>query len=168
MPRLTRSVVFSNACLLLLCGSFSLALREGDVWAEKRNFELTIEDVNVMLVNNQEFHTFAFNGQVPGPLMHVKEGDELTVKVTNLTTLPHTIHWHGILQRGTWQSDGVQDVTQPAIQPGESFTYQFVAEPSGSLWYHCHVNVNEHVAIRGMWGPLIIDPKQPTPIAWTN
>src|SRR5699024_11417530 len=42
--------------------------------------------------------------------------------------------------------------------------YQSVAEPSGTMWYHCHVNVNEHVTMRGMWGPLIIDPKEPTPI----
>jgi FtsP/CotA-like multicopper oxidase with cupredoxin domain len=132
--------------------------------AEQRAFDLTIEDTKITLVDKQQFHTFAFNGQVPGPLLHVKEGDEVSVNVTNLTTLPHTIHWHGILQRGTWKMDGVPDVTQAAIQPGDTFTYKFIAEPSGTLWYHCHVNVNEHVAIRGMWGPLIIDPKKPTAI----
>jgi manganese oxidase len=78
--------------------------------------------------------------------------------------LPHTIHWHGMFQRGTWQSDGVPDTTQPALAPGETFTYRFKAEPSGTMWYHCHVNVNEHVAMRGMWGPLIVDPKDPLPV----
>ncbi len=134
------------------------------VRAEQKAFELTIEDTKVTLVEKQQFHTFAFNGQVPGPLLHVKEGDEVSVNVTNLTTLPHTIHWHGILQRGTWKMDGVPDVTQAAIPPGDTFTYKFVAEPSGTLWYHCHVNVNEHVTIRGMWGPIIVDPKTPKPI----
>lgn len=162
MPHRLSSVLVISLRGLAICGLFLFA--PGFVHAEKRSFELTIEDVNITLVNNQEFHTFAFNGQVPGPLMHVKEGDEVTVKVTNLTALPHTIHWHGILQRGTWRSDGVQDITQPAIQPGDTFTYQFTAEPSGTLWYHCHVNVNEHVAIRGMWGPLIVDPQKPMPI----
>lgn len=133
-------------------------------WAEKRSFEMSIEDTRITLVDKQQFHTFAFNGQVPGPLIHVKEGDEVTVNVNNLTTLPHTIHWHGMLQRGTWRQDGVPDVTQQAIKPGDSFTYKFVAEPSGTHWYHCHVNVNEHVAMRGMWGPFIVVPKNPKPI----
>jgi len=60
-------------------------------------WEMTIEDTKLTLVGNTQFHTFAFNGQVPGPLIHVQEGDQVTVNVTNLTSLPHTIHWHGIL-----------------------------------------------------------------------
>ncbi|MCB0639132.1 MAG: multicopper oxidase domain-containing protein, partial [Lewinella sp.] len=116
-------------------------------------FEMNIEDTRITLVGNQTFHTFAFAGQVPAPLFHVGEGDLVEVTVNNLTTLPHSIHWHGILQRGTWQMDGVPDMTQLGIQPGDSFTYKFVAEPAGTMWYHCHVNVNEYVATRGMWGP---------------
>jgi manganese oxidase len=85
--------------------------------AETRKFEMTIEDTKIVLVEHQGFHTFAFDGQVPGPLFHVKEGDHVIVNVTNLTTLPHTIHWHGLLQRGTWHSDGVPDTTQAAIKP---------------------------------------------------
>jgi len=130
--------------------------------AAKREFEMNIEDTRITLVEKQQFHTFAFAGQVPGPLFHVDEGDDLEVKVNNLTALPHTIHWHGMLQRGTWQMDGVPDVTQEGIKPGDSFTYRFKAEPSGTMWYHCHVNVNEHVALRGMWGPFIVKPKKPT------
>jgi FtsP/CotA-like multicopper oxidase with cupredoxin domain len=135
-----------------------------DVYAAKRTFEMTIEDTKIMLNDKQDFHTFAFNGQVPGPLIHVQEGDDVEVTVNNLTTLPHTIHWHGLLQQGTWQQDGVPDVTQSAIKPGDSYTYKFKAGPAGTMWYHCHVNVNEHVAMRGMWGPFIIDRKKPIPI----
>lgn len=133
-------------------------------WAAKREFNMTIEDTTVHLTPTQTFHTFAFDGQVPGPLIHVKEGDEVTVHVTNTTTLPHTIHWHGMLQKGTWKMDGVPDTTQDAIKPGDTYTYKFIAEPSGTMWYHCHVNVNEHAAMRGMYGPLIVDPKKPVPI----
>jgi len=69
-----------------------------------------------------------------------------------------------MLQKGTWRMDGVPDTTQSAIKPGDTFTYKFIAEPSGTMWYHCHVNVNEHAAMRGMWGPFIVDPKTPKPI----
>src|SRR5690606_10028870 len=68
-------------------------------WAEKRSFEMTIEDTRIVLVEGQSFHTFAFNGQVPAPLFHVQEGDEVEVTLHNLTALPHTIHWHGLLQK---------------------------------------------------------------------
>ena len=149
----------TSAC----CGMINLATATV-AFAEQRNFSLRIEDTTVTLLDKQTYHTFSFNGQTPGPLMHVREGDDVQVEVENQTTLPHTIHWHGMYQRGTWQNDGVPDVTQPAIAPGEMFTYRFKAEKVGTMWYHCHVNVNEHVAMRGMWGPLIVDPETPLPI----
>lgn len=148
----------------ILAASAGLCVLDSPAWAETRKFSMTIEDTVVTLVDKQTFRTFSFNGQTPGPLLHVTEGDDLEVAVENQTTLPHTIHWHGMLQRGTWKMDGVPDATQPAIAPGETFTYRFKAEPSGTMWYHCHVNVNEHVAMRGMWGPLIVDPKTPPAI----
>ena len=132
--------------------------------AETRHISFTIEDTILTLSGKQTFHTFSFNGQTPGPLIHVTEGDDVEVEVENNTTLPHTIHWHGMFQRGSWKNDGVPGTTQAAIAPGEIFTYRFKAEPSGTMWYHCHVNVNEHVAMRGMWGPLIVDPKDPPPV----
>src|SRR6202158_1503877 len=94
-------------------------------YAEKREFELTIDEVSINVAPGFNANVFAFNGQVPGPLIHVREGDEVTVHVTNNTTLPHTIHWHGVNQTGTGQNDGVPDVTQKAIQPGEAFTYHY-------------------------------------------
>ena len=156
-----RNVALIGFCL---AAGFLVAAASSPAHAEKRVFNMTIEDTTITLVDKQTFHTFAFNGQVPGPLIHVTEGDDVEVNVENQTTLPHTIHWHGLLQRGTWQSDGVPDTTQKAIQPGDTFTYRFKADPAGTYWYHCHVNVNEHVAMRGMWGPFIVDPKNPKPI----
>ena len=136
-------------------------------WAENREFNMTIEEVSVNVAPGLDFKVFGFNGQVPGPLIHVKEGDDVTVHVTNNTTLPHTIHWHGINQIGTWQNDGVPGVTQEAIQPGDTYTYHWNADRPGTLWYHCHVNVWEHVAMRGMWGPIIVDPKNPSSLEKT-
>lgn len=131
-------------------------------WAEAREFNMTIEEVTIEVAPGFVNKVFAFNGQVPGPMIHVKQGDDVTVHVTNNTTLPHTMHWHGVNQIGSWHNDGVPGVTQDAIQPGDTFTYKFTVDRPGSLWYHCHVNVWEHVATRGMWGPLVIDPKNPS------
>jgi manganese oxidase len=131
-------------------------------WAAQREFNMTIDEVTIDVAPGFTNKVFAFNGQVPGPLIHVQEGDDLTIHVTNNTALAHTIHWHGTNQTGTWKNDGVPGVTQPQIEPGETFTYKFKVDRPGSLWYHCHVNVWEHVAIRGMWGPLIVDPKNPS------
>jgi len=58
----------------------------------------------------------------------------------------------------------VPAVSQRPIEPGDTFTYRWIADKPGTLWYHCHVNVNEHVGIRGMWGPIVVDPKNPTPL----
>ncbi|MDT8383470.1 MAG: multicopper oxidase domain-containing protein [Gammaproteobacteria bacterium] len=125
---------------------------------------MTIEEVTVKVAPSLDYKVFGFNGQVPGPLIHVQEGDDVIVNVMNNTSMPHTIHWHGIHQKGSWRSDGVPGVTQKQIEAGESYVYRFKAERIGTLWYHCHVNVNEHVGVRGMWGPLIVDPKNPLPI----
>lgn len=149
--RASRALIAALALTLPLTG-----------WSELRQFELTIEEVELEIAPGFKAKVWAYNGQVPGPLLHVNEGDEVEVTVYNLTTLNHTIHWHGVYQTNTWRSDGVPDVTQLAIDPGESFTYRFVAEKVGTLWYHCHVNVSEHVGLRGMWGPLIVAPKKPT------
>lgn len=132
--------------------------------AAERAFDLTIDEVVIDVAKDLKYKVFAFNRQVPGPLFHVQEGDDLTINVTNNTTLPHTIHWHGFHQLNNWRNDGVPGVTQKDIKPGETFTYTMKADRIGTLWYHCHVNVNEHVGIRGMWGPIVVAPKKPLPI----
>lgn len=149
---------------LTLFGSLALLLLgiSGPAAAEVRKFEMTIEEIELEVAPGLTVKAWGYNGQVPGPLIHVTEGDHVEVTVHNLTTLNHTIHWHGVYQTNSWKSDGVPDVTQLGIQPGESFTYKFVADKVGTLWYHCHVNVAEHVGLRGMWGPLIVEPKKPS------
>lgn len=141
-----------------------LVLFAPEAQAELRKFEMTVEEVEIEVAPGFKAKVWGYNGQVPGPLLHVQEGDEVEITLVNNSAINHTIHWHGTHQKGTWQHDGVPDVTQKAIEPGESYTYRFTATRVGSLWYHCHVNVPEHVGIRGMWGPMIVDPKEPTAI----
>ncbi len=137
-------------------------------YADKREFELSIEEVKIHVAPGMDYNVFAFNGKVPGPLFHLKEGDDVTVHVTNNTSLPHTIHWHGLYQTNNWQNDGVPGVAQASpIEAGDTFTYHWTADKPGTMWYHCHVNANEHVGIRGMWGPIVIDPKKPIAIEKT-
>jgi FtsP/CotA-like multicopper oxidase with cupredoxin domain len=159
-PRALRRVLPTT----LGCAILGFALG-APAWAgETHHFEMTIEERVAEVAPGFKAKVWAYNGQVPAPLIHVKEGDTIEAEVTNLSTLAHTIHWHGTYQTGTWRSDGVPDITQKAIPPGETYTYRFVADKPGSLWYHCHVNVPEHVGLRGMWGPMIVEPKDPLPI----
>ncbi|MDH5301867.1 MAG: multicopper oxidase domain-containing protein [Gammaproteobacteria bacterium] len=156
-------MLYGTATLRNVTTSLLLSLVPVLGWAAQHEFEMSIDEVTIDVAPGFTNKVFAFNGQVPGPLIRVKEGDDVTVHVTNNTGLPHTIHWHGINQINSWHMDGVAAINQKdAIRPGESFTYKFNADRPGSLWYHCHVNVWEHVAIRGMWGPIVVDPKEPS------
>ncbi|TKX18400.1 multicopper oxidase-like protein 5 [Elsinoe australis] len=98
------------------------------------------------------------NGQFPGPLVRINEGDTLKVIVTNNATNATSIHWHGMYQNGTNHMDGTVGITQCPIAPGRSFTYEFKVEgQSGTYWYHGHQGVQ---ASDGLFGPLIIHAKK--------
>lgn len=101
----------------------------------------------------------AVNGTVPGPLLRLKEGDEVTLRVTNRLHEDTSIHWHGLLL--PFQFDGVPGVSFPGIKPGETFTYKFPLRQSGTYWYHSHSGLQEQ---SGHYGPLIVDPAEPGPI----
>lgn len=100
---------------------------------------------------------YSLNGQQPGPLINVNEDDDLEIAVVNNAPVAATIHWHGLLQQGTPNMDGVPGVTQYEIEPnGGNFTYRFsTAGQYGSYWYHSHVGGYYSDGIRG---PLYINP----------
>lgn len=132
---------------------------------ETHSFNMTIEETRLNVSRGFDANVWSYNGQVPGPLIRVRQGDTIEANVTNNTRGTHTIHWHGIHQTGTWRMDGAPGINQNAIDSGGGqFQYRFIADRPGSLWYHCHVEVPNHVGVRGMWGPLIVDPAQPLPI----
>ncbi|HWG89335.1 MAG TPA: multicopper oxidase domain-containing protein [Candidatus Thermoplasmatota archaeon] len=99
---------------------------------------------------------WAFNGEVPGPTIKVREGDLVRIHFTNKHTLPHTLHFHG---DHPFSMDG--DDFQ-AVAPGDTFTYEFIAGPAGAYVYHCHVDTYVHVS-RGMYGQYIVEPKRGFP-----
>lgn len=96
----------------------------------------------------------AINGQVPGPLLECNWGDTIQVTVTNkMQDNATTIHWHGMIQKGTNDQDGVPGVTECAVSPGETRTYTFKANQYGTGWYHSHVLTQYGDGIRG---PMVI------------
>lgn len=105
------------------------------------------------------FSEDASTAQMPGPEIRVTEGDRVVVRFHNLLEgFLHTIHWHGV--HVPVDQDGVPHISQPPVAPGETWTYEFTAKPSGTFWYHCHVDT-EHHTMMGMFGPLIIEPQDP-------
>jgi FtsP/CotA-like multicopper oxidase with cupredoxin domain/uncharacterized membrane protein len=106
---------------------------------------------------------YAFNGQVPGPRIRITEGDRVRFIVRNSLPEPATVHWHGlILPNGM---DGPADITQAPIPPGGSFTYEFTANQAGTFFYHSHANPERQQGL-GLYGALIIDPRQPMPLRY--
>ncbi len=100
----------------------------------------------------------ALNGTVPGPLLRLREGEDVVLRVTNGLREDTSIHWHGLLV--PFEMDGVPGVSFPGIKPGETFTYRFRTRQSGTYWYHSHSGLQEQT---GVYGPIIIDPREPDP-----
>jgi manganese oxidase len=124
---------------------------------EIKVYHITAKNVLHEIRPGVQVPMISFNGQVPAPTIRVTEGDRVRVIFFNNGTDPHTIHWHGI-ENLSYDKDGVPDVTQEAVMPGQEFTYEFLADPAGTRMYHCHVEAPHHI-IMGMFGALIVDPK---------
>ncbi|RYY79438.1 MAG: copper resistance system multicopper oxidase [Moraxellaceae bacterium] len=94
------------------------------------------------------------NGQLPGPLLRLREGDTVTIRVHNHLQQDTSIHWHGLLV--PYQMDGVPGISFEGIRPDQVFTYQFQLQQSGTYWYHAHSTFQEQT---GLLGAIIIEPK---------
>jgi CopA family copper-resistance protein len=101
------------------------------------------------------------NGTIPGPLIRLREGQEVTLNVTNHLKEVSSIHWHGILLPS--HMDGVPGVSFSGIEPGTTFTYRFPVKQSGTYWYHSHSGGQE---LQGMYGAMILDPIEPEPFQY--
>jgi len=97
---------------------------------------------------------YGYNGQYPGPMIRAPKGATVVVRLTNEIELPTTIHWHGV--RLDNRFDGVPSVTQPAVGPGESFTYEVHVPDSGIYWYHPHAREDIQQDL-GLYGNLLVD-----------
>jgi FtsP/CotA-like multicopper oxidase with cupredoxin domain len=121
-------------------------------------FDLTIAVTGWHILPDRRVDAYTVNGQVPGPRLRVTEGDRVRVNVRNDLPEPTSIHWHGLVLPNPM--DGAAEVTQPAIQPGDTFTYEFTAAQQGSYFYHSHAAADRQQAL-GLYGALIVDPAAP-------
>jgi len=124
----------------------------------RREYEVVAIDRNLEIAPGVVFPAWTFNGAVPGPTLRATEGDEMVVHFTNLGAKEHTIHFHGF-------HPGNMDGTFEVIRPGGTYEYRFTAEPFGLHLYHCHVMPLRMHIMRGLYGVMIIDPREPRPKA---
>lgn len=115
--------------------------------------DLVIAETTVNYTGTPQMAT-TINGSLPGPTLRLREGDTVTIRVTNRLREITSIHWHGIVL--PFQMDGVPGISFPGIAPGETFTYRFTLQQSGTYWYHAHSGFQE---LTGMYGALIVEPR---------
>ena len=118
-----------------------------------REIDLVIAETPVNFTGVTRMAT-TINGSIPAPTLRLREGDEVTIRVTNRLPVATSIHWHGILL--PYQMDGVPGISFKGIAPGETFIYRFTLRQSGTYWYHSHSGFQE---MTGMYGALIIEPR---------
>ncbi|CAH0183181.1 copper resistance system multicopper oxidase [Pseudomonas carnis] len=123
-------------------------------------FDLFIDQTPVNLTGRART-ALTVNGSLPGPLLRWREGDTVTLRVKNRLGEPTSIHWHGILLPSTM--DGVPGLSFKGIEPGGLYVYQFKVKQHGTYWYHSHSGLQEQ---QGVYGPLVIDPKEPEPYSY--
>ncbi len=138
----------------MLGTGLALALMGGVMAGE---YNLTVDPVEI---DTGEFSRsgIGFNGASPGPVLRFREGEEVTINVTNNLDQDTSVHWHGLIL--PYQQDGVPKISYPGIAPGETFTYRFPITQSGTYWFHSHSGFQEP---DGAYGAIIIEPEEREP-----
>ncbi|MGB3921797.1 MAG: multicopper oxidase family protein [Minisyncoccia bacterium] len=132
--------------------SETVELKNGD------SYDLTASVVKKR-IGNAEVKMLAYNGSIPGPLIKVPQGAEITINFKNETDVPTTLHSHGVRLQN--QFDGVPDVTQQEVPVGGSFTYKIRFDDTGMFWYHPHVR-EDYAQESGLYGNYLVTPKDPS------
>ena len=121
-------------------------------------YDLTAEELQWEVEPGKKVKAWAYNGQVPGPQIRVREGDRVRINLTNKLPESTSIHFHGLELPN--DQDGVPFITQPPVKPGESYTYEFTVPNAGSHMYHSHHNAAIQVG-QGLLGAFVVEPKRP-------
>ena len=150
------------ASLGLLRGVASAQTHQRAAWTtlSGTDFDLRIGEAPTN-ITGRERTAVTVNGSLPAPTLRWREGDTVTVRVANTLDEVASIHWHGILLPANM--DGVPGLSFHGIHPGETYTYRFRVRQAGTYWYHSHSGFQEQ---RGLYGALVIDPREPEPFAY--
>ncbi|HVF52489.1 MAG TPA: multicopper oxidase domain-containing protein [Actinomycetota bacterium] len=125
-----------------------------------REYDIVVTTKDIEIAPGLFFPAWTYNGRVPGPTIRATEGDRIRINFTNTTPHPHTMHFHGFHSAGM---DGIPGAGE--ARAGETFIYDFIAEPFGTHLYHCHsLPLRQHIH-RGLYGAFIVDPKKGRPEA---
>jgi CopA family copper-resistance protein len=122
-------------------------------------FNLEIREMPVNITGRPRM-AMLINGQLPGPILRWREGDTVTLRVTNRMNISTSLHWHGVVV--PTNMDGVPGISYPGIAPGQTFVYRFPVRQSGTFWYHSHTRFQEQNCLTGA---LVIEPRTPDPVA---
>lgn len=120
-----------------------------------REFTVVAVDKEIEIAPGIFFPAWTYNGRVPGPTLRCTEGERIRIEFINSGSHPHTIHFHGIHSA---TMDGVPGNGPGIIHPGQTFTYEFDAQPFGCHWYHCHSTPLKRHLHKGLYGGFIVDP----------
>ena len=127
--------------------------------ANAADYTLHIAPLRLELAPSKSIDTFAYNGTVPGPLLRLREGQQVNIDITNETDIDDIVHWHGLYVPSV--ADGAMEEGSPMVERGATRRYSFPAKPSGTRWYHSHDVAGTDLRrslYSGMYGFLIIDP----------
>ena len=172
-----------RVCVFALCASIGFAVAAGaeslqpsgwdtgvklveaaDTNPDPRIVELTLEArvASLEIAPGVRSDAWTYNGGLPGPLIRARRGDRVIVHFSNTLPQATTVHWHGV--QVPIEMDGVPGVSQPPVEPGGTFTYDFVVPDAGLFWYHPHVMSAAQVGF-GLYGPLLVeDPDDPVKV----
>ncbi len=144
---------FAGTGLLRASPSWALTSAGAPTVPHGTDFALDVMEAPINLTGAPRLAT-TVNGGVPGPVLRLRQGSEVTLRVRNRLRVPTSIHWHGIVL--PFDMDGVPGISFPGIAPGETFVYRFTLRQSGTYWYHAHSGFQEQA---GLYGAMVIEPE---------
>ncbi|MGR4069096.1 copper resistance system multicopper oxidase [Billgrantia sp. C5P2] len=162
-----RQLLKGGAAFGFGAAALGLAPAWADPWGQSNTYpQGIVEGSDIALairretlaINGRDTRPITINGTSPGPLIRLREGQDATLRVTNLMDEPTSIHWHGLILPPA--VDGAPGISFAGIGPGETFTYRFPVVQNGTYWYHSHSGLQEQL---GHAGPIVIDAAEREP-----
>ena len=159
--QVTRRQFFSAGAALVSAASLCQAQQGLSSIASPADFVIRISEIDVELGPKLSVKTLAYNGQVPGPLLHMTEGNTVAVDVVNETHEPEMVHWHGFFIPP--DVDGSHEEGTPMVQAHDQRRYVFTPQPTGTRWYHTHAIAGHNLRkglYSGQFGMAVVEPRE--------